>query len=164
MVEIRLLPGRGLKVFVCVGWVCSLVEFCCDKIWLDIFYLFFVGWGGGYFFEVFKPLLKGGPAKMSLKNWSRRACVVADEAKLAIVFTYFFLFGPGGLRAPCVLACAMRSLAIVITIVQSFSLSFFLSLHLLLLTHFGETPEAENLFPPIFWHNWKIYAIFFFTK
>ena len=21
------------------------------------------------------------------------------------------------------------------------------------LTHFGETPEAENVFPPIFWHN-----------
>ena len=37
-------------------------------------------------------------------------------------FTQCF-FGPGGLRAPCVLACAMRSLAIVITIVQSFSLS-----------------------------------------
>ena len=33
--------------------------------------------------------------------------------------------GPGGLSAPCVLACAMRSLAIVITIVQSFSLSFY---------------------------------------
>ena len=32
--------------------------------------------------------------------------------------------GPGGLRAPCVLACAMRSLAIVITIVQSLFLSF----------------------------------------
>ena len=28
--------------------------------------------------------------------------------------------GTGGLRSPCVLACAMRSLAIVITIVQSF--------------------------------------------
>ena len=36
-------------------------------------------------------------------------------------------FGPGGLRAPCVLACAMRSLAIVITIVQSFLFSLFLS-------------------------------------
>ena len=38
-------------------------------------------------------------------------------------FPHFILayFGPGGLRAPCVLACAMRSLAIVITIVQSFS-------------------------------------------
>ena len=35
-------------------------------------------------------------------------------------------FGPGGLRAPYVLAFAMRSLAIVITIVQSFfSLSSF---------------------------------------
>ena len=41
--------------------------------------------------------------------------VVADEAKLAIVF--FFL------------------------------------LRLLLFTHFGETPVAENLFPPIFWQN-----------
>ena len=63
-------------------------------------------------------------------------------------------FGPGGLRAPCVLACAMRSLAIVFTIVQSFSLSFFFffSLRLLLLTHFGESPVCENLFPPIFWH------------
>ena len=27
------------------------------------------------------------------------------------------------------------------------------SLFLLLLTHFGESPEAENLFPPIFWQN-----------
>ena len=34
---------------------------------------------------------------------------------------------PGGLHATCVLACAMRSLAIVITIVQSFFLSLFLS-------------------------------------
>ena len=41
----------------------------------------------------------------------------------------YFLFaivkiGPDGLREPCVLACLMRSLAIVITIVQSFFLSF----------------------------------------
>ena len=35
------------------------------------------------------------------------------------------IFGPGGLRAPCVLACAMRSLAIVITNFCSFFLSFF---------------------------------------
>ena len=54
-------------------------------------------------------------------------------------------------QAACVLACAMRSLAIVITIVQS--LSFFFSLRLLILTHFGESPMCENLFPPIFWHN-----------
>ena len=31
----------------------------------------------------------------------------------------------------------------------------------LVLTHFRETPEAENLFPPIFWHNQKVNAIFF---
>ena len=31
-----------------------------------------------------------------------------------------FHFGPGGLRVPCVVACAIRSLAIVITIVQFF--------------------------------------------
>ena len=43
---------------------------------------------------------------------------------LAIVITIVQSFGPGGLRAPCMLACAMRSLAIVITIVQSFSPSF----------------------------------------
>ena len=53
---------------------------------------------------------------------------VADEAKLAIVFTYFLF---------------------------SF---FFLLLRLLLFTHFGESPVRENLFPPIFWHNSKIYA------
>ena len=53
--------------------------------------------------------------------------VVADEAKLAIVFTYFFLF---------------------------FSFFFFLLfLRLLLFTHFGESRVRENLFPPIFWHN-----------
>ena len=35
------------------------------------------------------------------------------------------------------------------------SVSLFLSfsLHLLLLTHFGETPVCENLFSQIFWHN-----------
>ena len=52
----------------------------------------------------------------------------------------------GGLRAPCVLVCTMRSLAIVITIVQSL-LFFFFSLRLLLFTHFGESPVCENVFP-----------------
>ena len=33
------------------------------------------------------------------------------------------------------------------------SLSFSLFLRILLFTHFSESPEAENLFPPIFWHN-----------
>ena len=43
---------------------------------------------------------------------------------LAIVITIVqSFFGPGGLRVPCVLGCAMRSLAIVITIVQSSSSS-----------------------------------------
>ena len=56
--------------------------------------------------------------------------VVADEAKLAIVFTYFFL------------------------LFLFFSFFFFLLfLRLLLFTHFGESPVRENLFPPIFWHN-----------
>ena len=81
-------------------------------------------------------------------------------------------FSPGGLRAPCVLACPMRSLAIVITIVQSslgpggfmcatrggvamrsrplllpsFSLSFSFFLRLLLLTHFGESPVRKQIF------------------
>ena len=80
------------------------------------------------------------------------------------------LIGPGGLRAPCVLACAMRSLAIVITIVSLFFLFFFL-LRLLLLTHFKETPMCENLCPPIFWYrrymqqkNFKKSNCYFFTK
>ena len=43
---------------------------------------------------------------------------------------------------------AMRSLPLLL---PTFSLSFFLSLFcLLLLTHFGETPKAENLFPQYF--------------
>ena len=54
----------------------------------------------------------------------RAPLVVADEAKLAIVFTYFFLL-----------------------------LFSFFFLRLLLFTHFGESPVRENLFPPIFWHN-----------
>ena len=63
-------------------------------------------------------------------------------------------FGPGGLRAPCVLACAMRSLAIVITIVQSFFLSLSpLFLRFLLLTQFGESPMCEITSPKSFWHN-----------
>ena len=40
----------------------------------------------------------------------------------------------------------------------TFFFFFFLLLRLLLFTHFGETPVRENLFPPIFWHNQKIYA------
>ena len=53
---------------------------------------------------------------------------------LAIVITNFRFFGPGGLRAPCVLVC---SLVIVITIVQSFLFFYFF----------------ENLFPPIVCNN-----------
>ena len=53
------------------------------------------------------------------------------------------------------------------------SSSLFFSLRLLLFIHFGESPLFENLFPPIFWHNQKIYAkkkyffvgnFYFFTK
>ena len=50
--------------------------------------------------------------------------VVADEAKLAIVFTYFFLL----------------------------FLSFFFYAFCFSPTS-GESPVRENLFPPIFWHN-----------
>ena len=41
---------------------------------------------------------------------------------------------------------------------------FFFFLRLLLFTHFGESPVRENLFPPIFWHNYKIYAKKIFVK
>ena len=56
----------------------------------------------------------------------RAPCVLACAMRsLAIVFTIVQSFGPGGLRAPCVLACAMRSLAIVFPIVQSLLFFFF---------------------------------------
>ena len=73
--------------------------------------------------------------------WPRRlACAMHS---LAIVITIVRSFGPGGLRAPCVAWPLL---------LPSFSLSLSL-LRLLLLTHFGESPVCENLFPPIFWHN-----------
>ena len=58
--------------------------------------------------------------------------------------------GPGGLLAPTEVAFAIRSWPLSL---PTFRLSLFLLLRLLLLTQFGETPEAENLFPPIFLHN-----------
>ena len=59
-------------------------------------------------------------------------------------------FGPGGLGAPCVLACAMRSLAIVITIVQS----FFLSLSVFCFwTTSGNLPCVKICFPKYFGIN-----------
>ena len=51
-----------------------------------------------------------------------------------------------------------------------FFLLFLFLLRLLLFTHSGESPVRENLFPPIFWHNKKIYEkkilgnFYFFTK
>ena len=56
----------------------------------------------------------------------------------------FLLFWPRRI------ACDMHSLAIVITIVQSFSLLF--SLRLLLFTHLRESPVCENLF-------WKVCVV-----
>ena len=54
------------------------------------------------------------------------------------------------LRAPPEVAFAMRCWPLLLpSFSLSLSLSFFF-LRLLLLTHFGETPECENLFPPIF--------------
>ena len=75
--------------------------------------------------------------------------VVADEAKLAIVF------GPG------VLACATRGggrseaghCFHLLFSFFFFFFFFFFFLRLLLFTHFGESPVRENLFSPIFWHN-----------
>ena len=57
--------------------------------------------------------------------------MVVDGSKLAI-------FGPGGLYAPPVVADKAKQ-AIVFT--------YFFPLHLLLFTHFGETPMAKNWFP-----------------
>ena len=58
--------------------------------------------------------------------WPRRLCVRHTRWRLQCEAGHcyyhrsvFFFFGPGSLRAPCVFACAIRSLVIVITIVQS---------------------------------------------
>ena len=66
------------------------------------------------------------------------------------------LIGPGGLRAPCMRhACAMHAPCVAWPLLlPTFALSFFLCLCLLLLTHFGESPVCENLFLPIFWHDY----------
>ena len=104
--------------------------------------------------------------------------VVADEAKLAIVFTYFFFsFTPSAFHSIgifnffyekksfssiCSTFYGQRLVTAAWASRSPWSiLSFFssLSLHLLLLTHFGETPEAEILFPYMFWHNKKKYEI-----
>ena len=75
-----------------------------------------------------------------------------SDTVLNMIIYILSSIGPGGLPAPGVLACAMRSLAIVFTNFRS------LFLRLLLLTHFGESPMCEIIFHPIFWHNEKIYA------
>ena len=61
-------------------------------------------------------------------------------------------FGPGGFACATRAGVAMFSWPLLL---PSFGLSFFsfFIFLLLLLTHFGETPETEYLFPPIFWHN-----------
>ena len=82
--------------------------------------------------------------------WSRRACVRHTWWRTKRSWPLFSpTFGPGGLRAPPVVA---------IVFTYFFFFFFFLLLlsffvRLLLLTHFGETPVAEDLLPPIFLHN-----------
>ena len=81
--------------------------------------------------------------------------VVADRSEAGHCFHLLFSFGPGGLRAPPVVAD--RSEAGHCFHLLFFFFFFFLFLRILLFTHFGETPVAEILFPPIFWHNKKEY-------
>ena len=60
-----------------------------------------------------------------------------EMARNLINLIFLVILAQAAMRAPCVIACAMRSLAIVITIVQSFSLSFFFSVFCFLLSfHF----------------------------
>ena len=68
-------------------------------------------------------------------------------------------FGPGGLFAPCMLACAMHSLAIVITLVQSLFFSFFSSVFclsttsgklLLLMVSVRSRPPGPPAVPEVF--------------
>ena len=94
-----------------------------------------------------KAYIPAEGSKLAQAACVRHACLRAPCVAWPLLSPSFALlllsFGPGGLRAPCVLACAMHSLAIVITNFRSFSL----------LTHFGETPMCEIISPQIFWHN-----------
>ena len=89
----------------------------------------------------------------------RHACLRAPCVAWPLLLPSFSLSFFLSFFWPRRLACAMLA----------FFLSLF-SLHLLLLTHFGESPVCEHLFPPIFWHNKKIYAkkkignFYIFTK
>ena len=73
--------------------------------------------------------------------------LVCFKSNLGLIY-----FGPGGFACTTRGGVAMRRWPLLL---PTFGLSFSL-LRLLLLTHFGESPKAENLFPPIFWHNQKI--------
>ena len=80
------------------------------------------------------------------------------EAKLAIVFTYYYR--PISVYWGTLVTVILHYLFVHIPVTEiylsiylSTFLFLFLLLRLLLFTHFGETPMAENLFPPIFWHN-----------
>ena len=80
--------------------------------------------------------------------------IMTIMAKMAIwPFGHFDDYSHLGHFGPGVLACAMRSLAIVITIVQSFSLSFFL-LHGMLFNHFWGNPVSSPQNNRQNGHNW----------
>ena len=66
-----------------------------------------------------------------------RMCTSSSSELSIHICHIHYCFVPGGLRAPCMLACAMRSLAIVITIVQ---FCFFFSFSV-----FCFWPTSENL-------------------
>ena len=108
--------------------------------------------------------------------WRTQAALV--KSKQHTINSNLDLIGPGGLRVPCIAwpllspsfsllfsslflaqtacvrhACLRATCVVWPLFLPSFSFSFFLFLRLLLLTHFGESPVCENLFPPIFCHN-----------
>ena len=89
---------------------------------------------------ILKCIIKWGSRTMKKYFFS-------SELDLNLKISILATIGPGGLRAPCI---AWPLLLPSFSLFFSF---FFLSLLLLLLTHFGESPVCENLFPPIFWHN-----------
>jgi len=64
------------------------------------------------------------------------------------------------LRAPpeVALQCVAGNCLLLPSFGLSSSSSSFFFLRLLVLTHFRETSVCENFFPPLFWHNYKIYA------
>ena len=90
---------------------------------------------------------------MGLKQKTEKKTEKRKKRDRKLVTTMDREIGPGGFACATAGGVAVHSWPLLL---PAFGLSSLISLFLfrpLLLTHFGGSPEAEHLFPPIFWHN-----------